>query len=473
MRRIGTQLAGLGVAAVAPTLAAFILLPIFSYYLTPAEFGVFALLQAAGVVFSVMGSFGVLCVAPFYYTEERDPVARRRKIGNLIICATAINAAILALLLTAGRPLFCLLFPSVSSGLIGVTLAQSALSPYIDTPTVAWKMSERSNWVAGMTLLRVGLVSIVQLLLIVGMGHGLVGLVWGGFWGTLAASVIFMVAIRKELSWWLSISELKKALVFGLPSIPNATFTNVYRFADRVILERFVSHDVIGLYYLALRFGDLLKVGIDVFTQAWTPVFYKEALDPARRPALAGIAAILTVVFGGGAIVSAVMGEYYIIGTMNASFHDAIYLVPFAVVAQLFKGLYTYPHLSIWLSKKSYWFPFITVGPMIVSVVANLLVIPTWGTYGAGGVMMAGFALHAGLTYFVGQKVMFIPYRYGRMGSVVMVASLLIFLLSPLVSNWPVALRAFLGVGLYGVVAVVAVIPVARKQENERRSVTT
>jgi O-antigen/teichoic acid export membrane protein len=442
IKRVGAQLTGLGISAAAPPLVALLLLPIFTYHVTPEEFGVWALLQVAGLIFGVFGSFGILAAIPFYYTEEDDADLRAKKVGNILIWASLINGLILALMLLFGAPLFHLLFPSVPfHPLIVLTLVQGALSPYIDTPVVAWKMKEKTGRVAAITLVRVVAVGAAQLYLVVAAGEGLYGLVAGGVAGSAVAALFALATIRGEVAFWIDAHELKKGLKLGAPSMPTAMFANIYRFADRIILERFVGHDVIGLYYLALRFGDLLKMGMDMLTQAFTPVFYKEAQNEAGRPMLARLAAILSAVFAVGALVTAVGGEAFVALTMAPRFHDAIFFLPFAVAAPLLKGNYAFPHLSVWLSKKSYYFPAITVAPMIVSVALNLWLIPLYGAYAAGGVMMAAFALHAGLTYVVGQRVMPMPYRYGAMAGVTGLAVALLFAGSPWGSDLPLPFR--------------------------------
>ncbi len=428
VKRIGAQMTGLGISAMAPPLVSFLLLPVFTRYVTPEDFGVYALLQVAGLIFGVFGSFGIQAAVPFYYTEEHDSDLRARKVGNILIWATIINAAILGLTFAIGEPLFGLLFPSVPFyPLIALTLVQGALSPYLDIPTVAWKMKEQTGRVAAITLVRVVAVGGTQLYLLMIAGEGLYGLVVGGVIGSGVAALFAMATIRKEVTFAVDVAELKKGLKLGAPSMPTSMFSNIYRFADRVILERFVGHDVIGLYYLALRFGDLLKMGMDMLTQAFTPVFYKEAPKTEGRPMLARLAALLSALFAVGALVTAVGGETFVTLTMDERYHDAIYFIPFAVASQLLKGNYAFPHLGIWLSKKSYYFPMITVAPMIVSVSLNIWLIPVYGAYAAGGVMMLAFALHAGLTYLIGQKVMPMPYRYATMGSVTGMAIILLF----------------------------------------------
>lgn len=451
--RIGRQITGLGTAAFAPTLVSFLLWPIFSFHLTPADFGIWALLQVAGMIFSAIAGFGMLGAAPFYYTEEGASETCGRKMTNLLVGVTVINIVLLLFWSSLGRPLLDWLFPNVTFDLVMVTLGQAALMPYLDGPVVAWKMKERPTIVAVMSLLRVAVIAAAQLVVVVGMAGGLHGLVWGTFFGTLAASAVYMVAFRPELSWWFSADELRKALHLGMPSIPNATFVNIYRYGDRVILERFVGHDVIGIYFLALRISDLLKLGIDVLVQAWTPVFFKEAPAEMKRPALAQGAALMTVLFGGGTFLAAVLGDAYVSGFFDKSYHDAVLLIPLVVIAQLLKGMYSFPHLSIWLSKKSYWFPAITVVPMAASLGANLLVIPVWGVSGAAFVMIGGFGLHMLITYAVGQRLLPLPYRYGSMALALFAAVAATLLASRLAGDTVLLLRVVAGMSAYAAFA--------------------
>ena len=374
IRRIARQFPGYLTAGLAPVLAGFLLLPIFSYYITPAEYGIYALLQVAAVAFSIFSSLGVPAMVPFYFTEEADRELRQKKLGNLLIWMTIVNITLLLLLLGAGAPLFRLAFPTVPFyPYIVIILIQSFFLPYVDIPIVTWKIRENAAQVARMTSVRVAVTSILQLLCIVGMGWGLLGLLVGSLVGTIISAALFMFLIRGEVAFWLSWSELEKALRVGLPAIPNNIFTYVYRLSDRVILERFVSHEMLGLYYLALRFGDLVRMGVDVLVHAWMPIFYKEAGDREKTVHLMRVVTLTIIVIGTGSLLVYFCAEFYVKKLMPKSFYGAIYLIPFAVAAQLLKGTYVFPHLSIWVSKKTYYFPVITVVPMLVSKLLNHL----------------------------------------------------------------------------------------------------
>jgi O-antigen/teichoic acid export membrane protein len=303
--------------------------------------------------------------------------------------------------------------------------------------------------VASMAMLRGLLIAVSQWIAVVVLEMGLTGLVWATFVGHLLASLIFLFAFRSELTWWVSWVELKKALKLGLPSIPTAGFVNIYRYADRIILERFVSVEMIGIYFLAQKLGDLFKLAMDVFIQAWTPVFFKEAKEPGGGKALADGAVLQLILFGGIALAISLAGEVYVSRFFNIAFHEAVWLVPFALVAQLLKGAYTFPHLGIWLSKKSYWFPVITVIPMALSVSLNFWAIPIWGVYGAAVVMVAGFFVHMLLTYLIGQRLFHIPYRYMSMSAALMLAALCIAVSSVWLEDMTLWSRSAIGVAVY------------------------
>jgi len=465
--RIAKQSPGYFIATLAPALAGFMLLPIFSYYITPAEYGIYALLQVAAVAFSIFSSLGVPAMVPFYFTEESDGEFRKKKLGNLLIWMTIINVTLLSLLLSVGAPLFKLAFPTVPFyPYIIITLAQSFFLPYIDTPIVTWKIQEKATKVARMALVRVTVISILQLLCVVRMEWGLLGLLLGSLVGTILSATLFMFLIRGEVAFWLSWSELEKALRIGLPSIPNNIFTYIYRFSDRVILERFVSHEMLGLYYLALRFGDLVRMGVDVLGQAWMPIFYKEAGDRQRTVELMRVVTLTIIIIGTGSLLVYFGAEIYVRTLMNSSFHGAIYLIPFAVVAQMLKGNYVFPHLSIWVSKKTYYFPVITVVPMVVSVGLNLYFIPIYGVYGAGSVMVFCYFLHTILTYTLGQKALPLPYEYGKIALITLIAGSLIFAKSALLDTHHLSFRFLFSAVLYGCVASLLTLSVLRARSQ-------
>ena len=85
--------------------------------------------------------------------------------------------------------------------------------------------------------------------------------------------------------------------------------------------------------------------------------FYKEAKKNGQSvDVLMKIVALTIFVFGGATILIYFTSEVYILKAMEKAYHHAVYLVPFTVISQLLKGSYIFPHFSIWLSKKTYFF---------------------------------------------------------------------------------------------------------------------
>jgi O-antigen/teichoic acid export membrane protein len=450
LKRFFRQLPGYSVAGLIQPLLSVLLLPIFSYYISLAEFGVFALLQVVAVVFGLCTTLGLTAMVPFYYTEEPDPVRRRKKMGNLVLWLSLINFTALGVFLLAGRWLFELVFPSVPfHPYIVITLLTGVLPPYIDVAAGIWQIKEKPSAVAAINIFRAVVGAGGQLGLVIGLGWGLIGLLWGTFGGLLASAMLGLVLVRREMAWGFDLAELRRALRVGVPMLPNNLFANAYRFADRVILEHFVSHEQIGIYYVALRFGDLLKIGTGVISQALLPIVYKDAGQPGDRSSLARLFTLCLGLIATGAVVVGFASEWYIARTMDPSFYPAVYLVFAVMIAQLLKGAYVFPHLAIWSAKRTYYFPVITIIPMLVSIGLNLWLIPVWGIYSAVAVTIVAFGLHAALTYHFGQRSVRLPYQYLRMGLVFAAGVGALTVFSPVVLGWPWWLRLSLGLVLF------------------------
>jgi O-antigen/teichoic acid export membrane protein len=458
--RLIKQSPGYSIAVVFPAITGFLLLPIFTHYISPSEYGIYALLQVVNVIFSIFASLGIPAIIPFYFTEEFDLEKRKRKLGNILLWISLFNLSLFVFFIIVGSKIFTFIFPTVEFyPYIVITLFSSIFSPYIDTPVVIWRMQEDAMRVAFMTLIKIFFISGFQLLFIVFMKLGLIGLLLGSLFGTAITAMVFMISIRKEISFFISRVELKKALRLGLPSIPNNIFVNAYRFADRVILERFVSHEILGLYYIALRFGEILRMGVDVFSQAWMPIFYKEAVDREKWEYIVQISTIIIMILGLSSLIIYFISEIFISIFIDSAFYKAIYLIPFVIFAQMLKGSYIFPHFSIWLSKKTYYFPIITLIPMLFSIIFNLYFIPIYGIYGASSVMVLSFFLHTIITYIIGQKVFPLTFDYTRIAIIIFFSGIIIFFKSAIFDSGSFSIRLLMSILLYGIMAIFISLP--------------
>ena len=89
---------------------------------------------------------------------------------------------------------------------------------------------------------------------------------------------------------------------------------------------------------------------------------------------------------------------------------QGMHVVPILLLAYLFTGVYY--NVSVWfkLTDRTYYGTIITIGGMVITIVANYYLIPIAGYYGSSwAAVLSSFAMVTAC-YFLGQKFYPIPY---------------------------------------------------------------
>jgi O-antigen/teichoic acid export membrane protein len=254
---------------------------------------------------------------------------------------------------------------------------------------------------------------------------------------SLVAAIVMAVAVApllwREMEPAWDAAEVRRAFAVGGPTVPNNLFSYGFRVLDRVILERFVGLGEIGLYYLALRLADLMRLASDVFINAWRPVFFKEAVHhdfvDVTVPAVIRLGAI--VMIGAGLAVALFARE--LLALLSApAYAGAAKFVPLLAAAMVVKGVYSFPYLAVWYRKKTVWVPMLTAVTMVFSIAANLVLTPRFGAWGAALVQLASYVLLFVMMWRLAQRFLPLGYPWREMGLAALAAVVAAALGSPL-----------------------------------------
>ena len=287
LRRLATTGAAYTAASILSKLIAVALLPLYTRYLTPADYGAAEVMFAAIVSASIVVRFGLIeALLRFYYKDDEDPdrvVASTfaglfwlATLGALIALpfATPISEA-------AARP------PRLRPG------ANRDRRPLgaDDVRVPAHPLPARG---AGPGLLRdddrqrPGTIALT-VVLVVGADEGARGLLLGSYASGAAFVLGLIVLQRRRLSLRFDPPLLRRLLRFGLPTMPAEASLYLLNFVDRIIIVRTVGLAEAGLYSLAVKFAQAVNVLVRGFQLAWPPLAYSIRDDDEARRAYATV----------------------------------------------------------------------------------------------------------------------------------------------------------------------------------------
>lgn len=435
----------------------FLLIPVYTQYLTPDDYGIVGVTTAIASVFAVLLGMGLHGAIIRQYYDYRDDASELRTfIGTVYLFFLAVGLAVVGALTLWGEPVF------------GALLERVPFRPYIEL--TLWTALFTASAVHLLSIYRAReqplayiTVTVLQSLLTLGgviyfvvvLERGALGKVQGGLWGGAVIFLITLVLMSREVSLVFSRKKLSHALAFGVPLIPHLIFGWMLGVADRIYLERMVSLQEVGLYSLGYQIGMIISLLVGAINSAWVPIFYDTAKsDPDAPSVISRICTLYTAGVALSALVLILIAPDLLMLIADDAYYSASSVVPLVAAAYVFQGLYFMSVSPLFYMKRTRLLPAMTGLAAIVNVGANLLLVPRMGMMGAGWATLLAYATLFFGTNALAQRTYRIPYEYMKM-AIPVALLLIIALTSGIISDltwWAsAAVRGGLLVGFVGV----------------------
>jgi len=410
-----TMLYGLGV--VLTRVISFLMLPIYTRYLTPADYGVLQLLQMTLDVTAILLSAGLTSgVLRFYLKADRED-ERLAVVASAFFLLLALNA-IGTGALSLGAPWIA---AAVLSGagpegplLVRIVSVTFLLECWVAVPLLLLQARRQAGWYTAATLARISVQLGLNILLVVVLGFGVKGVLLGTLAANLLVGGALVVWMLRETGLRLRRSAVRDLRRFGVPYQIAMAGSFVLSFGDRAFLEHWQGLAAVGLYGLAYQFGLLLHgLGAGPFFRAWSPQRLGLAdSPPAARDASYNeslLALSLLVITLGVGLALFVRPALHVLSA--PAFHPAAALVPLLLLSFVLQIWTDAVNLGIEVSEKTRYAG-IAVWASVAAVLGlYLALVPGFGAMGAALARVVGMGLRLVLTYRFSQRLWPVGWR--------------------------------------------------------------
>lgn len=374
----------------------FLLLPLLTRELQPAEFGVLAMFLVINTFTgSVVGMSLNANITSNFYSQPRPELALF--IGNVLrvlLVSGSISLLLAATIAIATREIFSMPAPAL---LLMPPLAVASMVGTLYTTVL--RNEGRALAYAAFELTQTVLYFTAASALLLGAGFG-----WLAPVAALLVSRMAMALValhRLQLHGYLARAydpqRVRAILRLSLPLVPHALGGMVIAVSDRFFLERMVGLEAVALYSIGYSFGMLLGVLTDSFAKAWLPWVYRVLAAPTEagkrrivRSAYAFFAGTFVVAFAGAELARLVLP--YLV---TAPYVGAGEFILWVMIGYAIRGVY------------QVFFPFLvhvgatrllaysTGAAALVNICLNYLLIDAFGAIGAAYSTAAAFAVSA------------------------------------------------------------------------------
>lgn len=255
----------LGIGYAVPALVSFLILPLYTAFLTKTEYGTYDLITILLSLIMPTITLQVKSSVFRFLIESRDDKAERKQYISTSYLFTA-GISVLSLLL-----LFAVLpgIHAFTKFLICVYIFQEVL---IDlSKQTARGLGLLNKYIFSITINSV-LLLVFSYMLLSGMRKGLNGVLIALNIALIIANVYIFAALglKKYISFHnFSYVHLKKMLAFSAPMVPNSISLWIVRLSDRLVVTVFMGLEANAVYSVANKIPSLLSQIVGVFNLSW------------------------------------------------------------------------------------------------------------------------------------------------------------------------------------------------------------
>ncbi len=446
IRSLTKQTLVYGFGTVATRFITFLLLPVYTNILAPADYGLAILVFAFTAFMNHIYNYGLDSAFMRYY-EDKEFSAKRSNVLSTATWMTLLSSAVLSLLIwLARRPIADLLLPGSNQHLFISYAAMILFFDCISRVPFALLRTEGKPF----TFLGIRLINV---LITLGLNVYLVGVRKVGVIGIFQSNIIAS-AITATILYLLLVSRLQKTfngslaqglMLFGLPFVPVGLATAAMEMMNRYIVEHYLGLAAVGIFSAGYKLGIFMLLVSTAFFYAWQPFFLKAGPSEASKILFARIFKYFTLVallfwvtltLLMNEIVHFHIGSVYLIGPEYAGCEP---MIPWILLGYVFQGINLIFLPGIYFEKKTRYMAYNTILAATVNIIANFILIPIWGIVGSAIAATIGYITQAASTHYISQKLYKIPYDYPRFFLIIGIA--MAFCFSNYFFHFPLPIR--------------------------------
>ena len=360
----------------------FLIIPIYTYVLTTAEYGKIDLFTTT---ISLVIPFSTLLIqeAIIRFLTPKEITSDQAVVCGLVVTGISITCSFALFIpyeFFAGQEL-ALFFSSALTLGSYVAIFQNYLKAIGDT--IAFTVSGLINTFSFLTL---------NLVLLLYFKMGMHGYLLSLVFSSLATATYITIKgniIRRSYDTTNTKAILHEMIRYSLPLIPNVLMWWIMNAGDKYIINFFLGQDANGLYAISLKLATVLTTLFGIFFQAWQLFAIEENKTEDRGILYANVYSMMMAVLFIITILTILLTKPIFLLCISNDFFDAQLYSPLLCVSTVINCMATFWGVSYIISKdtkKS--FTTTSVGAVINLVVNFLLIVP----FGLAGVAVGTIA---------------------------------------------------------------------------------
>lgn len=392
------------------------MLPVYTRYLTPADYGVLELLEITVDVVSIVAGLGILNgLSKYYYLLESEE-ERNKLVSTLFVLVIVFYLAGCMMGGASSRLLSTLVFKGEQySNLIALSFLNLFLQIVFHANMSYLLTQKRSLSFIVFSSLNLGLKLALNVLFVIYLRMGVIGVLYSAAISYIVLDGIMTFKTFSRVGFHFSRETSKGLIKFGYPFVLSGLCAFLTTYSDRFFLNHYTDLRTVGIYSLGYKFGFLLMMfPVQPMMSIWMVqrfelVKNEDSTKIFNKFLSWFVIVILTVALAISLFIRDVLQ------VMSApAFWEAYKIVPIILLAYFFQACTDFFDFGIYHSGKTKHMAYGTFIAAIVVIALNFLLIPKFGIYGAAWATLIGFIARLIYYYQASQTLYKIEFQFRK-----------------------------------------------------------
>ncbi len=434
IKKLASQTAIYGISSIFGRFLNYLLVPLYTYYFSAAEYGVVSEFYAYAGFFSVLLLFGF--ETGYFRFRDKEHSGRDVAYSTALIFVVLVNVGFfLTILLINSRLSSALNYANHPEYVLCFTLILT-LDAIASIPFARLRAEDKAFRFAGIKITEIAITVLLSLFFIIycpkvyaenpqswlsklynpAIGIGYI------FIANLIASVFKFLLLTpqlKGLAWGFDRVLFGRMIRYSLPMVVIGFAGIINEMLDRALLKYLLPYDaqtnmkMLGIYSACYKLSILMSLFIQAFRYAAEPFFFAYSGNSDARIVYAKVLKFFVIfcVFIFLLVTLFIDFFKYFLGD---EFRAGLEVVPILLLANLFLGIYV--NLSIWykLTDRTLMGAFVSFSGAVLTIVLNIWWIPLLGYVGSAWATLACYASMAMVSYLLGRHYYPVAYDVKR-----------------------------------------------------------
>lgn len=388
----------------------FFLLPVFTHYLTPSDYGVMTTILAYVALISPIIILGM----PALFSTDYNSLDRTELLRKSIVWLGLPFFFGLAIifLFWSFREFWAI---PLSTPVYWVpVIPLLALLGFIPQWTeVMLRMADRPRLFAIYQLVQAILLLGSALIFVVMLNMHWEGRLWSMLIVGLLATISGLVILRPYLSIRMPHKcDVLEAIKFGTGLLPHSVFSQIVRQSDRLFILYFIGLSATGEFAVGWQVASIMLILLSTFNQAWTPYLFQRLAksDGDVNRDIVKLSYLMALGFCALFLVINLVSPLIFTIMIDDKFHDAQRYVPFITLGYLFMGFYMLVTDYIFYAKKTYLLSILTATNGLINLALNYVCVQRFGAIGVTYAFALSSFMVTAAAWVLAQKVYPMPW---------------------------------------------------------------